>query len=66
MLLHQVRFFLLVVLVIFGPIVGGDILMMMLEGSGSFGLAVAFVLFLVRYRLFRGLSSGGHSCTSGC
>ena len=57
-LLHQVQGFLLVVLVIFGPIVGGVILMMTLVGTGSFGLAVAVVLFLVRYILYSGLSSG--------
>ena len=44
--------------VIFGLIGGGAILMMMLVGTGSSGLAVAIVLFLVRYKLSRGLSSG--------
>ena len=56
--LHQVQGFSLVVLVIFGPIVGGVILMTKLVGTGSFDLAVAIVLFLVRDRLSRGLSSG--------
>ena len=59
-------FFLLVVLVIFGPIVGGAILMMMLAVTGQLSPAVFMVLFLVFYRLFRGLSSGGHPRSSGC
>ena len=49
-----------------GLIVGGAILMMSWEGTGTVGLAMVIVLFLVRYRLFRGLSSGSHSCASGC
>ena len=51
--------FLLVVLVIFGPVVDVAILMMMLAVTGALGRAVVIVLFLVIYRLFRGLSSGG-------
>ena len=49
--LHQVQGFSLIVLVIFGPIVGGVILMKKLVGTGSFGLAVVIVLFLDLYRL---------------
>ena len=41
--------------VLFGPIVGG---VMMLLGTGSFGLAVVTALFLVFYSLFRGRSFG--------
>ena len=48
-----------VFLVNFGPIVGSAILMMSWEGTGTFGLAVVTVLFLVRYRLFGVLSSEG-------
>ena len=50
--------FLVVVLAVFGLIVDGDILMMMLVGTWPLGLVVAFVLFLVCCRLFREQSSG--------
>ena len=56
--LHLVRFFLLVVLAVFGLIVDGDNLMMMWVTTWPLVLAVAFVLFLVRCRLFRRQSSG--------
>ena len=37
---------------------GGVILMMKLEVTGLLGLAVVYALFLVLYRLFKGLSFG--------
>ena len=44
-LLRQVRGVLLVVLVIFGPIVGGAVLMMILVVTWPLSLAVVMVLF---------------------
>ena len=35
-------------------------------GDRASGLPVVIALFLVLYRLFRGLSSGSHSCSSSC
>ena len=57
MFLHQVQGFSLVVLVIFGLTVGGAILMMMLVGTMSFGLAAAIAPFPVLHSLSRELSS---------
>ena len=50
--------FLLIILVNFGLIGGGAILMMKLVVTGPIGLVVVTVLFLVLYRLFREQSSG--------
>ena len=59
-------FFLRVVLIIFGQIVSGAILMMTLVGTWPLGLAVVFDLFLVLYSLSKGLSFGCCFCSSSC
>ena len=59
LVLRRRDFFLLVFPVNFGLLLGGAIWMMSWEGTRTLGLAVVTVLFLVRYRLFRWLSSGG-------
>ena len=57
--------FLLVILVAFGLIVLGGMLILMTKEIKPLLLVVGIVLFLVLCSLFRGLSYGGYSCLAG-